>query len=150
MDLIDCPAVITGGSSGIGRETAIGIAERGADDVLADVREEPRLPEDAPTEAGARGEGKHDPRPTHEYIDAETDREGHFVECDVRDPQDIRVAVEAAESLGGVEVMVNDAGVFRTIEFADVGEAEYDRMMDINAKGCSSARRSPPTRWRRG
>ena len=127
MDLTDRVAVVTGGSSGIGRETAISMAERGADVVVADVRETPRIPD---SEGGAD-----DPRPTHEYVDAETDREGHFVECDVRDPEALRVAVEAAESLGGVDVMVNNAGVFRTLDFADVGEDEYDRMMDINAKG---------------
>ena len=127
MDLTESVAVITGGASGIGRETAISMAERGADVVVADVREEPRIPE---SEGGAQ-----DSRPTHEYIGDETDRESHFVECDVRVPEEIRVAVEAAEALGGVDVMVNNAGVFRTIDFADISEAEYDRLMDINAKG---------------
>ena len=127
MDLTDRVAVITGGSSGIGRETAISMAQRGADVVIADVREAPRIPESAG--------GAEDPRPTHEYIDAETDREGHFVECDVRDREELRVAVEAAESLGGIDVMVNNAGVFRTIPFAEITEDEYDRMMEINAKG---------------
>ncbi|GAB7095624.1 SDR family oxidoreductase [Halolamina litorea] len=103
------------------------MAERGADVVIADVREEPRIPE---SEGGAQ-----DPRPTHEYIDAETDRSGHFVECDVREPSDLEVAVEAAESLGGVDVMVNNAGVFRTMPFDRIDEADYDRVMDINAKG---------------
>lgn len=127
MDLTDEVAVVTGGSSGIGRETAIRMAERGADVVIADVREEPRIPD---SEGGAQ-----DPRPTHEYIDAETERAGRFVECDVRRPSDLEIAVEAADALGGIDVMVNNAGIFRTVPFAEIEEAEYDRMMDINAKG---------------
>lgn len=127
MDLTDRVAVVTGGSSGIGRETAIRLADRGADVVIADVREEPRIPE---SEGGAQ-----DPRPTQEYIDAETDREAHFVECDVRQPSDLEIAVEAAEELGGIDVMVNNAGVFRTIQFAEIDEIEYAQVMDINAKG---------------
>lgn len=127
MDLTDRVAVVTGGSSGIGRETAIRMADRGADVVIADVREEPRIPD---SEGGAQ-----DPRSTHEYIDAETDRESHFVECDVRQPSDLEIAVEAAEELGGIDVMVNNAGVFRTIPFAEIDEIEYGQVMDINAKG---------------
>lgn len=127
MDLTDEVAVVTGGSSGIGRETAIRMAECGADVVIADVREEPRIPDSAG--------GAQDPRPTHEYIADETGREAHFVECDVRQPSDLEIAVEAAAELGGIDVMVNNAGVFRTIPFEDIDEIEYGQVMDINAKG---------------
>lgn len=78
IDLTDCVGIVTGGSSGIGRETAISMAERGADIVVADVR----------------------------------------------DPTDLRVTVEAAEGLGGADAMVNNAGVFRTLEFAERYEDE--------------------------
>ena len=125
MDVTDRTAVVTGGASGIGREIAIRFAECGADVVVADVREAPRLPEGT----------NHDSRPTHEYIRAETDRDAGFVECDVTNPEDLRVAVEAAEEFGGVDVMVNNAGIFRTVPFTDITEAEYDRLMDINTKG---------------
>lgn len=127
MNVTDSAVVVTGGASGIGRETAIRFAEQGADVVVADVREEPRLPEGTDHE--------HDERPTHEYIRAETDRDAGFVECDVRDPADLRVAVEAAEEFGGLDVMVNNAGIFRTVPFTEISEVEYDRLMDINSKG---------------
>ena len=129
MDLTDRVAVVTGGASGIGREIAIRAVEHGADVVVADVREEPRRPEID------EGEMAHDSRPTHEYIAAETDREAGFVECDVTDPEDIRVAVEAAEEFGGVDAMVNNAGIFRTVPFTDITEEEYDRLMAVNTKG---------------
>lgn len=146
MDLTDRVAVVTGGASGIGRETAIRLAERGADVVVADVREEPRLTAgvvaadseeaiEVPPDAGARGEGTPDPLPTHEYIAEETDREGHFVECDVSDLEELRVAVEAAETLGGPDIVVNDAGQFRSVPFTEITEEEYDRLMAVNTKG---------------
>jgi NAD(P)-dependent dehydrogenase (short-subunit alcohol dehydrogenase family) len=128
MDLTDSVALVTGGASGIGRETAITLAEHGADIVVADVREDPRLPEE-------EGNSTHDSRPTHEFVREETDREAHFVDCDVTDLDDLRVAVEAADELGGLDVMVNNAGLFRTVPFTDITEAEYDRLMAVNTKG---------------
>lgn len=131
MDLTDRVAVVTGGASGIGRETALHLARHGADVVVADVCEEPRLPER--DEEGS--ETDRDSRPTHRLIEDETDRAGKFVECDVTDPNDLRVAVEAADSLGGLDIMVNNAGVFRTVAFEEVSEPQYDDLMAVNTKG---------------
>lgn len=112
-------AVITGGASGNGRAIAMAYAREGADVVIADVQEEPR-------EGG---------EPTHEKVLAETDAEATFVECDVTDRADLVAAAEAASDLGGVDVFVNNAGIFRTEEFSAVTEDEFDRLMDINVKG---------------
>ncbi len=112
-------SVITGGSSGIGRGIALTYADRGADVVVADVRESPK-------EGGT---------PTHEKIEAETDRRAAFVDCDVTDVDDLHTAVEVADELGGIDVMVNNAGIWRPEEFLEVSEAEYQQVMDINAKG---------------
>jgi len=117
--LMEQVAVVTGGSSGIGRGIALAFAEHGADVIVADVRSEPR-------EGGS---------PTHERIDEETDSQAAFVECDVTSRADLESAVDAAEEFGSVNVMVNNAGIFRTEEFLDVTEDEYDQLMDINAKG---------------
>jgi NAD(P)-dependent dehydrogenase (short-subunit alcohol dehydrogenase family) len=112
-------AVVTGGASGFGRAISRTYARNGADVVVADVRETPR-------EGGT---------PTHELIREETDRTAHHVECDVTDPEDLEVAVTAAGELGGIDVMVNNAGIFRVEEFLDVTEAQFDEMMSINVKG---------------
>ena len=112
-------AVVTGGASGIGREIALAYAEEGADVVVADIRSEPRT------------EGT----PTHEKIEAETDAEATFVECDVSNVEEVRAAVEAADEFGGVSVMVNNAGIFRGEDFLEVSPEEFDRLMDINVKG---------------
>ena len=117
--LTDQAAVVTGGSSGIGRGIALEFARQGADVVVADVREEPKEEGD----------------PTHEVIEAETDREATFVECDVTAVADLEAAVEAAEEFGGIDVMVNNAGIWRPEEFLEVTEEEYEQLMDINTKG---------------
>ncbi|WP_327054212.1 SDR family oxidoreductase [Halomicrococcus gelatinilyticus] len=117
--LEDTVAVVTGAASGIGRAIALTFAEEGADVVVADLREEPR----------------EDGEPTHELVERETDREARFVECDVSNTDDLESAVAAADELGGVDVMVNNAGIFRSHEFLDVTEAQYDQLMDVNVKG---------------
>lgn len=117
--LTDKTAVITGGASGMGRETALLFAENGADVVVADIRDEPR-------EGGS---------PTHERIRSEFDRDAAFVECDVRSPDDLETAVERAEDYGGIDVMFNCAAIIGIESFLDVGEEEYERMMAVNAKG---------------
>lgn len=117
--LVDKQAVVTGAASGIGQEIAVRFAEYGADVVVADVREEPR-------EGGDR---------TTTRIDQETDGTGRFVECDVTEREDVEAAVETAEDLGGIDIMVNNAGVLVQEPFLEFDEAMYDRIMDVNSKG---------------
>jgi len=112
-------AVVTGGASGLGRAISRTFAEHGADVVVADVRETPR------------GGGD----PTHEVIAEETEQSAEFVDCDVTDRAALGAAVDAAEPFGGIDVMVNNAGISDETDFFEVTEAEYDRLMDINAKG---------------
>ena len=117
--LEDRAAVVTGATSGIGRAVARRFADHGADVVVADLRERPR-------EGGA---------PTHERIDEETDRRARFVECDVRDPAALERAVAAADAFGGVDAMVNNAGVFHAESFLTADEATFDRVFETNVKG---------------
>ena len=112
-------AVITGGSSGNGRAIARTFADQGADIVVADIQQDPR-------EGG---------EPTHELVENETEANAAFIECDVTSKSDLEEAVAAADESGGVDVMVNNAGIFGAEEFFEVTEAEFDRMMDINVKG---------------
>ncbi|QDX41247.1 SDR family oxidoreductase [Salarchaeum sp. JOR-1] len=112
-------AVITGASSGNGRSMARTFAEEGADVVVADIRDDPR-------EGGT---------PTHELVSEETEADAAFVECDVTNRSDLVDAVDAAEEFGGIDVMVNNAGIFRSEDFTEVSEDEFDRLMDINVKG---------------
>lgn len=116
--LSDQTALVTGGASGIGRGICRTLADYGADIVVADVRERPR-------EGG---------KTTVEVVEGETDATAKYVECDVATPDDIAVAIEATESLGSLDIMVNNAAIAQAVD-AEVDEARYDRIMDVNLKG---------------
>jgi NAD(P)-dependent dehydrogenase (short-subunit alcohol dehydrogenase family) len=112
-------AIVTGGSSAIGRAIALRFAAEGARAVIvADVRPDPR-------EGGT---------PTHEVIQ-ERGSEGVFVKTDVTNLEDIRRAVQAADPFGGVEVLVNNAGLLRAARLVDMTESDYDAIMNVNVKG---------------
>lgn len=111
-------ALITGGSSGIGRQIALRFAEHGASVVVADLQAEPR-------EGGT---------PVHEAVE-QGGGKSKFVKCDVTQLGELKAAVEAADAYGGVDVMVNNAGIFRGKDALEVTEDEFDTMMDINVKG---------------
>ena len=43
--------------------------------------------------------------------------------------------VEAAEALGGVDLLVNNAGIFPRVGFLDMTEDQWDQVLDVNLKG---------------
>jgi NAD(P)-dependent dehydrogenase (short-subunit alcohol dehydrogenase family) len=108
-------ALISGGASGIGRAAAFAFVEHGAAVVLADLR----------TEQG-------------EALAAELRRRGaraFFQSCDVSRLEDCRRAVERATAeLGGLDVLVNSAGIILRRTVLELEEADWDRVMDVNAK----------------
>ncbi|WP_436929226.1 SDR family NAD(P)-dependent oxidoreductase [Halosimplex halobium] len=120
--------IVTGASSGIGRAVAVGFGEAGATVINADVRADPK---DRDGDAAA-GDAE---TPTHELVDAETGGRGVFVETDVADYDALAAVVEGARDLGGVDVMVNNAGIHESREFLDVEPAGYDRLHAVNARG---------------
>jgi NAD(P)-dependent dehydrogenase (short-subunit alcohol dehydrogenase family) len=86
MDISGASAIVTGGASGIGAAAARALAARGAKVVVADLNEE-------------KGQA----------VAAEID--GAFVKVDVTRTDDIVKAVDKAEELGPVRVLVNSAGI---------------------------------------
>lgn len=110
--------IVTGGASGIGREVARRFGAADAAVVVADVREEPKTGD----------------RPTHELIEDEGG-EATFVETDVSDREEIVTAVETAREYGGVDVMVNNAGMFIGGSILDLSPEEFEAIHNVNAKG---------------
>lgn len=117
--LADDVSVVTGGASGNGREISLTLAEHGADVVVADLQADPR------------GGGS----PTHEKIKQELQQEAEYVKCNVADAQDLQEAISAADRLGGVSIMVNNAGITQNDDFLEATEEDFDRIMNINVKG---------------
>ncbi|MBN9509470.1 MAG: SDR family oxidoreductase [Alphaproteobacteria bacterium] len=60
--------------------------------------------------------------------------------ADVRDPTAVAALIAEAETvLGGIDILINGAGVFYPTPAGATDEAAYDRMMDINVKGTWAA-----------
>jgi NAD(P)-dependent dehydrogenase (short-subunit alcohol dehydrogenase family) len=117
----DRVAVVTGASSGIGRAIAILLAAEGARTVVADLQEASRLDEEAPATATA----------IHEAGGSAV-----FVPCDVGRASDVSRMVSAAvEAFGGLDVLVNNAGIFVRNEITAVSDDEWDRVLAVNLKG---------------
>jgi NADP-dependent 3-hydroxy acid dehydrogenase YdfG len=109
-------ALITGASSGIGEATARALAAQGAKVAVAARRLE-RL----------------------ERLAAEIGGEGHTalaIEADVTDSeQAIAMVGRTVDELGGLDVVVNNAGVMLLGPIEDAPTEEWERMIDINLKG---------------
>jgi len=110
-------ALVTGGAGGIGRAICLDLAADGRSVGVGDVRED----EAAETAAAIEGNG------------------GRAValELDVTDSGSVVEGVRRAEAaLGPVEIVVNNAGWDELQPFLETGEAFWDRVIEINFKGC--------------
>lgn len=105
-------AVITGGASGIGRQSARRFAEEGAKVCVADLDHE--LGKDAASEVG-----------------------GHYIHADVTNPEDVRrMYRETSEHFGGVDILFNNAGISPPDDDS-ILETEMDaweRVQNVNLK----------------
>ena len=116
--LDDRIAIITGGSSGNGRAIAHRFAENGARVIVADLQETGR-------EGGT---------PTAHAINADRPGRATFVRCDVSNIDDLEALVAVAEAWGGLDIMVNNAGILIKEPILDATEDVFHRMVDVNVK----------------
>lgn len=106
-------AIVTGAGSGIGREISLRLASEGANVALADLDEEA----------------------AHE-VASEIDVETLVQRADVTDAADLRSLVSRVVSeWGGLDVMVNNAGVGVAATAVDTSEEDYERVMDVCVRG---------------
>ncbi|NBB74268.1 MAG: glucose 1-dehydrogenase [Bacteroidetes bacterium] len=109
-------AIITGSGSGIGAAIADLFAEQGADVAVLDVD----------TTAGAE---------TVERITA-AGGSAAFFECDVSDQSAVQATFDAiAQTFGGVDVLINNAGVAHIGDVESTTEEDFDRIYRVNVKG---------------
>jgi len=128
----DKVAIVTGASGGIGAETAKRLARDGFT-VVVNYAGAP-----VPAEALVR------------EIEA-TGGKALAAQADVSDPAAVRRMFDAAETaFGGVDVLVNNAGVMSLATIADTDDAMFDRMIAINLKGTFNTLREAATRLRTG
>ena len=116
-------AAITGGGQGIGRAIAYGFAAAGYAVSLID----PDVAAGEEALAHIKAQGGH----------------GLFMTGDVSHPQDVEAwAARTTEQFGCPDVLVNNAGIWRTAPFLDVALHDFDRVLAVNLRGtflCSQA-----------
>jgi len=109
--------LVTGGARRIGRAIALQLAEAGAEVGI--------------TFRGSDADAQH-------TVDAlrKVGARAFAVNCDVRDEASVNEAVfSAVEQLGGLDVLVNNAGTFETAVLQEISVAQWDAMFETNTRG---------------
>jgi NAD(P)-dependent dehydrogenase (short-subunit alcohol dehydrogenase family) len=125
-------AIVTGGSSGIGRGIALAFAREGARVVVADVREEPRR-------------GKYHERDVTTPTVDEIERQGGtglFVQADVAEEGGVREVLEQSVArFGALNILVNNAGIHLPGSSQEITVADWDRIVALNLRAVFLATR---------
>ncbi|OAB45292.1 SDR family NAD(P)-dependent oxidoreductase [Paenibacillus glacialis] len=109
-------AVITGGASGIGKETAIKFASKGDRVVVADFNEQ--LGDETVAQIIADG------------------GEAIFVKTDVSKYEDVESLIQkTVDTYGRIDVMFNNAGIGRVTPVLDLDMKDYHRVINVNQHG---------------
>jgi NAD(P)-dependent dehydrogenase (short-subunit alcohol dehydrogenase family) len=116
LDLTGKVAVVVGGSSGIGRTLALGLAQGGADVVSSARRKD--LVDDLADQIEALG------------------RRSLRVTCDVSRPESLQKLLKACvEAFGKVDILVNAAGITKRAPTLDYKEEDWNRILETNLTG---------------
>jgi NAD(P)-dependent dehydrogenase (short-subunit alcohol dehydrogenase family) len=125
-------AVVTGAGRGIGFGYCRLLAQRGARVVLNDV--------------GTEMDGAGTDSSVAEAAAEELRRNGGMVEADTSDiatDDGAQALIEhAARSFGGVEIVVNNAGIFWTDKFPEISTADLDRQLGVHLRGTFAVTRA--------
>lgn len=119
IDLTGKTALITGGSSGIGRAIALTLAKAGAAIAVGDLTDQPREGGETTVETITAAGGK-----------------AVYVQLDVTDPDVVKAAVEeVANTLGSLDILVNNAGVLTSGSVVETNDETWRKQFAVNVDG---------------
>jgi glucose 1-dehydrogenase len=140
--LADKSVLVTGGTSGIGQAIAVGFAEEGAR-VAINYRR--GLDSVAETDARLR-------EAVQECVACVSEHgvDHILVRADVSVEEDVkRMFAEVIERLGGIDILINNAGIQIPGNSHEITSEDFDRVLGVNLRGTLSARvRQSATFWR--
>jgi NAD(P)-dependent dehydrogenase (short-subunit alcohol dehydrogenase family) len=117
-------ALVTGGSKGLGKAMARGLAEAGADVVISSRHEE-------------------ELRPALDDILQGTGRRGRYIVADMsRREEANRLARTALEQMGRIDILVNNAGTNVPQPIDEIRDADWDRVLEINLSSAMALTRA--------
>ncbi len=134
----DRVAVVTGAGRGIGREHAIMLAEHGAKVVVNDLG----------GEVDGSGGGR---SPADDVVRLITEMGGQAIANgdDVSDWEGAQRLINmAVETFGGLDVVVNNAGILRDRMLTNMTEPEWDAVIEVHLKGTFAPARWAAAYWR--
>jgi NAD(P)-dependent dehydrogenase (short-subunit alcohol dehydrogenase family) len=132
-------AIVTGGGSGIGRAEALELGRQGAQVVVADLG------------VGLDGSGG-SASAAEAVVDEITGAGGVAVACreDVGDWEGSKRIIDTAiDTFGGLDVIVNNAGILRDKMMFNMDEDDFDSVIRVHLKGTFSLTRWASIYWRR-
>jgi 3-oxoacyl-[acyl-carrier protein] reductase/pteridine reductase len=110
-------ALVTGGAKRLGRASALALAAAGADVAITFLKSAGDAVKtvSAVKRAGVRARS---------------------VRCDVTDPKSVAAAIkEVVRKLGGLDILINNAGNYETVEFEDLTLRQWDAIFATNVRG---------------
>lgn len=132
-------AIVTGAGRGVGREIALLMAQKGAKVVVNDLG------------GGAGGEGG-DQGPAADVV-KEIKAMGGEAVANFDSVADFKKAgwmvEQAMDELGGIDIVVNNAGILRDTIFHKMTEEEFDIVIDVHLKGSFNVSRHAATQFRK-
>jgi len=145
MDLTSKVALVTGAARGLGRAMALALADAGCDVAVSDIG---RGADGATPYALASSD---DLGATARAVE-QRGRRSAAIPADVTSAADVSRLMDAvAQRLGGLDILVANAGVIAAAPVVDMDEAQWDRIFDVNVKGVFlCARAAIPLLTRRG
>ncbi|HVM40656.1 MAG TPA: SDR family NAD(P)-dependent oxidoreductase [Acidimicrobiia bacterium] len=139
MGLLDGKvAIVTGSGRGIGRGEALELAKNGAKVVVNDIG------------GSVEGEGA-EKRVADEVVDIIKERGGEAVANydDISDWSGAKNAVEqAVEAFGGLDIVVNNAGILRDAVIVNMTEEQWDSVLKVHLKGSFAMTHHAANYWR--